>query len=66
MAGFGPGGITDVRLGGASGGTEVIAARSRRIGQSYYSTQTRRESSMLVHGVNSCRHKKLHGRRKMF
>ena len=31
-----PGRITEVRLGGARGGTEVIAARSRRIGQRYY------------------------------
>ena len=31
------GSITDVRLGGASGGTEVIAARSLRIGRRYYS-----------------------------
>jgi len=30
------GSITDVRLGGASGGTEVIAARSLRIGQRYH------------------------------
>jgi len=31
------GSITVVRLGGASGDTEVKAARSRRIGQRYYS-----------------------------
>ena len=28
--------VTDVWLGGASGGTEVIAARSRKIGQRYH------------------------------
>jgi len=31
-----PGSITDMRLGGASGGTEVKVAQSRRIGQRYY------------------------------
>ena len=39
LVGGGPrprGSITDVRLGGASGGTEVKEARSRRIGQRYY------------------------------
>jgi len=36
VAGYGPGSITDMRLGGASGGIEVIAARSWRIGQRYY------------------------------
>ena len=31
-----PGSITDVRLGGSSGATEVITARSWKIGQTYY------------------------------
>jgi len=34
--GHSPGSITDVQLGGASGGTEVIVARLRRIGKKYY------------------------------
>jgi len=34
------GNITDVRLGGANGSTEVIAAQSRRIGQRYYIHQS--------------------------
>jgi len=39
--------ITNVWLGGASGGTEVIAARSWRIGQRYYICRVRLYTELL-------------------